>query len=140
MKNLNAILLTLSLAASSIKASEMPISPEHKQDTIELVNMIFAKEILLKLLDFQLVKEKLGIDNETLKAIMLAAIEKSKNKVVKVYAEVYNHEEIRDLLQFFKSDVGQKYLVNMPNITDKMTQIIQKEVKESFFIIIHKKA
>ena len=38
------------------------------------------------------------------------------NQLVKIYSKYYNHQDIKDLLEFYQSELGKKLITTMPNI------------------------
>jgi uncharacterized protein len=52
------------------------------------------------------------------------------NDFTMIYAEVLTEEELQGLINFYKSDVGRKYVQKMPEITRRMMQVNQARTQE----------
>ncbi len=58
-------------------------------------------------------------------------------ELIQIYSKYYSHQDIKDLLKFYRSDLGKKLILNMPNVMQESvaagqnrTQIIFPKVRE----------
>jgi len=56
--------------------------------------------------------------------------EKLKDDYINVYTEVFAKEELRELINFYKSPIGQKYVEKTPEVTRKIMLLSQKHSSE----------
>jgi hypothetical protein len=134
-----AILIAVTLGTSLIKSSEIAITPEHYHDAIELATIITGKEHTLKLLSVPELAKQLHMSNEQAGEFGYEIVKKSQCKLGKLYSDLYTHEEVIGLLQFFKSDIGKKHLANTPHITQGISTIIPEVAKEVILAYVRKK-
>ncbi len=52
-----------------------------------------------------------------------------KDDYISAYAEVFSDEDIRGLIDFYKSPVGQKLIAKTPELTSRMMKISQKRIQ-----------
>ncbi len=57
--------------------------------------------------------------------------EQMKDDFIELYASVFSEEEIRALLEFYRSSAGQKLNKKMPELMEKSMVISQKHVREA---------
>jgi hypothetical protein len=57
---------------------------------------------------------------------------------VQSYADDFTAAELRQLVDFYKSPVGQKLLDKQPDIANKMTQLTEQKLKAAFPLIMQK--
>ncbi len=55
---------------------------------------------------------------------------KLKGKYIEIYASTFTEQELIELINFYKSPIGQKYIEKMPEIMTKSMRIGQEAVKE----------
>ena len=55
---------------------------------------------------------------------------KLKSEYIAVYAELFSEEDLRALVDFYRTPVGQRFIDKQSELTDKMMQIGQKHVME----------
>jgi uncharacterized protein len=51
-----------------------------------------------------------------------------KPDFIKIYAEVYTEQELKDLTAFYNSPIGQKFIEKMPELQTKTMEIMQKRM------------
>jgi len=54
---------------------------------------------------------------------------KLKGPIAQVYADVYTDAEMKDIIKFYKSPVGQKVLAKMPELMNASIQVAQNSMK-----------
>ncbi len=53
--------------------------------------------------------------------------EKLKDDYISIYADTFTEEDLKALIAFYKSDVGQKLIQKQPELMQKSMQIVQKQ-------------
>ncbi len=126
----------------SISCSQNKILVEnnqtHKEAVIELVNLIDMKttldESVKVLLDIQ-IQQNPSLENY--RNTMLKFFKKYMSwesmeaDYVKLYQEEFNEKEIRDMIDFYKTETGRKTLKKLPALLQKGAQIGQNRVQEN---------
>ena len=55
--------------------------------------------------------------------------EQLKGDLIAVYTDTFSEEELRQLLAFYQSPVGQKVLQNMPQLTAESARLTQQRLE-----------
>ena len=113
MKNTFLILALLLGSAFSLQAQD---NNAFKQDAIQLAEMgSKAAEASLDQVYKMIPEDKVADFKKELQPIM----QNFYRKVGEKSMEYYTHEEVKDILKFYKSDIGQKYL----EVQEEMTKV-----------------
>ncbi len=56
--------------------------------------------------------------------------EKMEPQILKAYVDVYSEEEIRELIEFYASPVGQKFIAKMPELMQATMQMTQEMLQD----------
>jgi hypothetical protein len=113
MKNTFLILALLLGSAFSLQAQD---NEAFKQDAIQLAEMgSKAAEASLDQVYKMIPEDKVADFKKELQPIM----QNFYRKVGEKSMEYYTHEEVKDILKFYKSDIGQKYL----EVQEEMTKV-----------------
>lgn len=113
MKNTFLILALLLGTAFSLQAQD---NEAFKQDAIQLAEMgSKAAEASLDQVYQMIPDDKVADFKKELQPIMQDFYRKVGEKSM----EYYTHEEVKDILKFYKSDIGQKYL----EVQEEMTKV-----------------
>ena len=54
--------------------------------------------------------------------------DKLKNDYIDIYAETFNEEELKGLIEFYKSPVGQKFIGKNPELMKRTMEVTQKQL------------
>lgn len=52
-----------------------------------------------------------------------------KNDIVKIYSDAFSMQELKDMLVFFKSPTGLKYIDKMPELINRATEVSQSKMQ-----------
>ena len=120
MKKLFITLVIVGMSQFSFAQSE---DSEFKQDAVKLVKLSNnAVEASFSQVYAMIPKENLADFKEELKPIMGRYYKKMAN----ISMDVYSHDEVKQLLEFYNSKLGQKSLEAQAEITEKAMQMGQK--------------
>ncbi len=141
-----ATFIWLSLLCCAAFAQE-EISEERKQKALEMLEVSGSKEALAQ------VREQVKImmqqqfaqnakpeaDPARMQAIQEEAMawmdqfltwESMQEMYVEIYAEVFTVEEMQAVIDFYKSEAGQKMLEKMPELVRKSMEVTQKQIMD----------
>ncbi|MDR3647121.1 MAG: hypothetical protein P4L22_06280 [Candidatus Babeliales bacterium] len=121
MKNLYTMLLTFTFV-TSIKASEPSYTLEHKRDAFELAKIYLSRENIGELLKTSLANSGMS----ALEDLILKAVERCTFGYTKLILQMYTAQEASELLQFLKTETGQKWLSNTKVIMEKLPDILKE--------------
>ena len=58
--------------------------------------------------------------------------EKMESHILKAYVDVYSEEELRELIEFYASPIGQKFVDKMPDLIQATMQLSQEMMQDYF--------
>jgi hypothetical protein len=110
----------------------------HREAILELVSMMNMDTLLSqtidKILDIQIQQNPSLKDYKETMSIFFnkyMSWESLKEDYIKIYQEEFTEDEIRDLIDFYKTNTGKKTLVRLPVLMQKGAQIGQQRVKDN---------
>ena len=56
--------------------------------------------------------------------------DKFKDYYIDIYAETFTEEELKGIIEFYKSPIGQKFIKKTPELMEKGMEIVQKQMNE----------
>jgi len=124
-----AILLTLCLSFA-LSAQDKPISKEYRDDIMVLMEMMGATDIVSNYADvFRSINENLikqaspDVPEDVIKACNEEGLKLMKEtqasyieSILPIYAKHFSHKEIKKLISFYKTPLGQKILKTSPDL------------------------
>jgi hypothetical protein len=146
MKTLIAFAALLSLVCFTppLRAQDAAVDPKRAAAAEELLKTMHVDEMMEKQKDT--VKKMLAsflpkdLSPEELKqvqAVQDASLdvafkqltwESLKTDFIRIYSEVYTEDELKQLADFYKSPIGQKFIDKMPELQAKTMEIVQKRM------------
>jgi hypothetical protein len=134
MKRVIAGLVFL-LAASPLRA-QAP-SPSHLQAAEDLIRVMRTEEMLKKgterMLEAQAQQDpSLSGVRDIVDEFMAKALDwqELKPEFVRLYAETYTEAELRQLVAFYQTPLGQRVVETMPDLMARSSEISQRRVRE----------
>ncbi len=136
------LLLFFILISSNIYADDST----HRQTAEELLSTSKADEIVNTMYDqmhtiFISMADKMNMPSER-KSITEKYIQRlnqlmldeywpgMKDQLINVYVTLYTEEEMRELIAFYKSPIGQKYINTTPKLMQESLEISQNQMKD----------
>lgn len=145
------LVIALFLAISMVSTPCFADEASHKKAVIELLEVTNSRKMLDQIvvyMDSMMRQQFLEMDlppeeNATVEQIQkemmdwfseYMAWENMQQLYIEIYIEVFTEEEIKELVAFYKSPLGQKLLAKMPELMEKsMTKtqaVLQKKMPE----------
>lgn len=117
------ILAVVVLFASQVKAQDKRLTPDLKQDIVKLIE--FQNQSVTESLIEPALKRVSGEAKSQMKQDIDAVLDEYYTDVSKIYLEYYSEEEIRAIVDFYESDIGQKIKKVQPKISEETMQMSQ---------------
>jgi len=136
MKKVLLSLLTLMTAltiSTTSYAENQGISPAKSNDIQELLDLVLTDALVETWVNGFMQayggaasagrpaeeKEKIAMIMETVKAVITDEFPNLKKQYIPIYDEYYTHDEIKQLLSFYKKPIGKKSIKLLPVITQR---------------------
>jgi len=124
------------LVATSVFAAAVPASAQEGNDVKKrndikvMLGLIGAGELGLQLMDQMIVsfKEEMPDVPDKFWKEFRAEVDADQltNLAVPIYAKYFNHDDIKQLIKFYKSPIGKKLVKYQPQVMAETTEVAQK--------------